>query len=240
MAFNFNGTTEYYQNSAVLASPPMTFAAWFNCDQNTGAEGIVATGQPGSTDYHVLQVNGNVGGDPIRAGSSTGTFRSATSSTGYTVGQWHHGAASFDSSSPYRQVWLDGGSKGTDTSANVATTPTVTEIGRRPSGSPVEFNGRIAEVGIWDVVLTDAEVAMLAAGFAPPFVRPESLVCYVPLDGAFIDVKGGNWTENGTPNHDDSHPRIIRPSAKILPFVAPVGGGSFQPAWAMNSTVTIQ
>ena len=36
----------------------------------------------------------------------------------------------------------------------------------------------------WNVELTEAEMAVLAAGICPIYVRPESLVAYLPLLGA--------------------------------------------------------
>ena len=43
------------------------------------------------------------------------------------------------------------------------------------------FNGRIAEVGIWNVALTAEEIASLAKGMTCDKVRPQSLVFYAPL-----------------------------------------------------------
>ncbi len=44
-----------------------------------------------------------------------------------------------------------------------------------------EFDGRIAEVAIWDVILTADEAAILSKGYSPLFVRPQNLVAYWPL-----------------------------------------------------------
>ena len=68
---------------------------------------------------------------------------------------------------------------------------------------------------------------MLAAGFSPLMVRPESLIGYWPLGGAYsndnMDIIGGNTlTTNGGPTVE-THPRIIYPSGPATyDFAAPV------------------
>jgi hypothetical protein len=43
------------------------------------------------------------------------------------------------------------------------------------------FSGDIAEVGIWNIDLTAAEVASLAKGVSPALIRPQNHVAYLPL-----------------------------------------------------------
>ena len=44
-----------------------------------------------------------------------------------------------------------------------------------------EFDGRIAEIAIWDVILTATEAAVLGKGYSSLFVHPQNLVAYWPL-----------------------------------------------------------
>lgn len=75
------------------------------------------------------------------------------------------------------------------------------------------FDGDIAEAAIWNVALSDAEIAMLAKGLSPLRVRPASLVSYVPMNGAaspVIDiVAGAGWAPSGI-TAASSNPRIYR------------------------------
>ena len=98
-------------------------------------------------------------------------------------------------------------------------------IGQDWSGKP--WKGGIAEAAAYSVALTSGEIAMLAAGFSPLMVRPESLIGYWPLGGAYsndnMDVVGGNTlTTTGGPIAEP-HPRIIYPSGPATyDFAAPV------------------
>ena len=92
-------------------------------------------------------------------------------------------------------------------------------IGRDHSGK--FWNGAIAEAAAYSVALDESEIASLAAGFSPLMIRPESLIGYWPLGGAYcandadIDVVGANHlTDNGSPSATgEASPYIIYPSA---------------------------
>jgi hypothetical protein len=65
-----------------------------------------------------------------------------------------------------------------------------------------------AEVGIWNVALTDAEVASLAKGMTCDKVRPQSLVFYAPLVRSLQDVRGGLTITNNNTATVANHPRV--------------------------------
>ncbi len=83
-------------------------------------------------------------------------------------------------------------------------------------------NVEIAEWAFWDVELTAAEVAILGKFFSPLFVRPQSLISYLPLLGNTSpepDIVGGhNGTLTGTTKVE--HSRIYVPEQESL--VSPV------------------
>lgn len=70
------------------------------------------------------------------------------------------------------------------------------------------FDGRIAEVGIWNAALTAAEIASLAKGMTCDKVRPQNLVFYAPLVRDLIDQKGGLTITNNNGATVANHPRI--------------------------------
>jgi hypothetical protein len=70
------------------------------------------------------------------------------------------------------------------------------------------LNGRIAEVGIWNVALTAAEIASLADGMTCDKVRPQSLVFYAPLVRDLQDVRGGLTITNNNTATVANHPRV--------------------------------
>lgn len=73
-------------------------------------------------------------------------------------------------------------------------------------------SGRVAEVAVWNVALTDAEVAALAKGASPLKVRPVGLAAYYPLWGVGeagepdLSGNGQHLTETGTVTVADHAP----------------------------------
>jgi hypothetical protein len=70
--------------------------------------------------------------------------------------------------------------------------------------------GLSADVGIWNVALTAAEIASLAKGMACDKVRPQSLVFYAPLARDLIDVRGGRAITNNNTATVANHTRIYQ------------------------------
>ena len=83
-------------------------------------------------------------------------------------------------------------------------------VGARTSaGTLGQFHdGLIAEVGIWNVALTQPEIASLAAGYTCDKVRPQSLVFYSPLIRNLQDVRGGLTITNNNTATVANHPRV--------------------------------
>lgn len=186
MARDFSGTAQYleYATAAARTSNPMSFSCWFNSDDTT-LQFMVAVGDTDASDGRSQYLR--LFSSTVQAGTDVGASEAAASSTTtYSTGVWHHGAAVFASTSD-RRAFLDGGNKGTNTSSIPMPAVDNTTIGVRHSNNVYQFpfNGRIAEVGIWSVALTDAEVATLGDGYSPLLVRPESLVNYWPVYGKF-------------------------------------------------------
>ena len=80
-----------------------------------------------------------------------------------------------------------------------------------PYGHTNHFNGQIAELAVWKVILTAGEVTSLYNGASPLFVRPNKILSYYPLGGPYVtsstgttdayrDIVGGNnLTETSSP-----------------------------------------
>jgi hypothetical protein len=68
--------------------------------------------------------------------------------------------------------------------------------------------GQIAEVGIWNVALTAAEIASLAKGMTCDKIRPQSLVYYAPLVRNLIDQKGDLTITNNNGATVANHTRV--------------------------------
>ncbi len=245
MARTFNGTdTSLDLTSAVVSAYPITIACWCNIDNITAQHFLVSIADTaGDSEYVALIAKGDVGGDPIRWGVVSVTDPSvnaaADTSTGYSAGVWHH-ACGVSESALVHHAYIDGGSKGSDTSTdeNFPVSVDATSIGRLVRLNPAAYTaGKIAEVGIWDVVLTDGEVKGLAAGLSPVTVRPANLVSYWPIYGLGSpepDLSGNknNLTLTNAPAAAN-HASIIPYSRRFWghgPLIeVAAGGGSFPP-----------
>lgn len=219
MAQDFNGTNQYLRvGSAVVTSAPLTLACWFNCDSATVSGILVSitnSGVSGNFTRFALAAAGTVTGDPLRifATDTIGNSGNADTTSGYTTGTWHHGCGVFESTTS-RSVYIDGGSSATNTTSITPTLLDRTNIGVQfvqssggTSGSSF-FDGKIAEVGIWNAALTTAEVASLAKGMTCDKVRPQSLVFYAPLVRNLQDARGGLAITNNGGATVAIHPRV--------------------------------
>ena len=208
MARNFNGTSaRIHISSAVVSATPYTMACWFRTTSMAHLGTLISINSTTSgAHYAGLWFRGDVAGDPVDILiESVGVQNTARSTTGCTSGKWHHACGVF-SSSTSRTVYLDGGSSATN---NTSTTPSLdrTEVGAWRSS--LWFNGDIAEVGIWNIDLTAAEVASLAKGVSPALIRPQNHVAYLPLirDTHEI-VNATGFTDVNTTAAN--HPRVYR------------------------------
>lgn len=211
MARSFNGSSDYAEvATSPVSGMPLTISAWFNTPLISAQGQIVSVNLGLEADFAMLIRSS--GGIRARQTEASGAQDSSTSGSIVVVDTWNHGVAVF-SSTTSRTVYLNNVA-GTVGTVSVATsTPTKVLIGARYSaGVKAEFfNGKIAEVGIWNVALTAAEIAILSLGVSPLFIRPQNLVSYVPLIGRTspeIDYKGTGLTLTGTATAD--HPRVYQ------------------------------
>jgi hypothetical protein len=173
---------QHFRLNAVEVSMPFTICAWARPENDTNANTAVSIGISGGGVTNVLTLNfaGPAAGDPVRAQSIVNAVTvQATTTTGFTVGTWHHACAVFTSTTS-RAAYIDGGSKGTDTTSSSPTGMNRTLVGaaQLQAGPSNYFHGGIAEVGIWSEALTDDDVRQLGLGFAPPCVKPATLEMY--------------------------------------------------------------
>ncbi len=176
-------------DAAAVTVNPFTLACWFRANDIAVDYGLMqVTDKDAAYYYSGLMLEGTFAGDPVvaivqsyAAGSAT---RAARTTTGYSANVWHHAAAVFVSKAE-RHAYIDGGSKGSNTTdGNACTNHDRTCIGAfRDSTPSIWMDGAIAEAAIWNVALTDAEVAALARGINPRYMRPGSLQLYLPIWG---------------------------------------------------------
>ena len=187
-AVDLNGDADGIEiDTAVVTTTPITMACWFKDDINTAEHLLVGLSDEATTTYYVImEAAGHVAGDPIIGGvKQGGSLAYAQTTTGFTAGKWHH-ACFVQSATDARAVYIDGGSKGTSTAIRELANLDNTTIGiLHYTSYIIPIDGSITEVAIWNVALTDAEVALLASARIkglPLQIRPANLVLYLPMD----------------------------------------------------------
>lgn len=215
MAYNFTlANTEYLQvTAAPVTAVPLTMACWYNTPSLTDNQTLMMIADTGSTqNWFRLFLGGAQANDPIAATTGDGTL-SSSSINNYTSGAWTHAAAVFAAANS-RTVYMAGSAGTTDTGSKTPTSLDTTAIGRRCDSAPAAYmNGEICEAAIWNVALTSAEIAQLAAGFSPLCLihRLANLVLYQPLVNNLNDYGiGAAMTAFNTPTVS-AHPKIFKP-----------------------------
>jgi hypothetical protein len=208
MALEFNGTNQYLSSAAPVTSVPITLACWFNFSIS-GIKPILTLGVSGGSDkFQLYAVSGILGGTGafVQSGATLGD--TGSQNINLSLSTWYHGAAVF-SSATSRTAYLNA-SAGTSVATNV--TPSgINTFNAATRYNPTlgnYFNGRIAEVGIWNVALTAAEIASLAKGMTCDKVRPQNLVFYAPLVRNLVDSKGGLTITNNNSATVANHTRV--------------------------------
>ena len=166
-------------------------AAWIYPLSFTGGLSICSINVLGSNNNRFAIITSSAGRIDVMSRVSSNV--SAVTSTNAPLNQWSH-VAGVIASTTSRAAYLNGGSKGTNTTSVAPAGMNRVRVGLSSTdGAP--FDGRIAEFAIWNVDLTDAEVAALATGINPMGVRRGSLVGYWPLWG--VDSPEPDYTGSG-------------------------------------------
>jgi hypothetical protein len=218
------GTNHYaYTLTDPVTSEPFTVSVWFKLPDITTSYALAALDHPTTSGYKILgaiNAGGASAGDPVQSYNYDGsTFGLAASTTGYTSGTWHHACGVFNTTAD-RRSFLDGGSKGTNTTSVTGTGTELiicrrrrnSALGQMPSGS------YIAEVAVWNSALSDANVALLAAGTNPKDVAGGP-VAYWPLTTVTTntdEIGSNDLTESTTLTYSSDHPTISSPGASSI------------------------
>jgi hypothetical protein len=186
MAFLFDDAESdaFRVNSTPVTAAPMTWCCWFQTDDVTDDGTLLWMGDKDAEDqYWFIQVRGTVSGDPLDLNASDGGGQTITTTTGVSANTWHHVAAVFTASDD-RDIYLDAAGKASGTADHAPSGVDRFSIGVLDRASPVSYHtGLIAEVSVWNVALTLAEITWLSKGFSALTLvhRLRSLVIYHDL-----------------------------------------------------------
>lgn len=236
MALTGWSTANYLRRAAAITTAyPYLISAWGYYDAVPAADRTyVALGQAGSNNQVKGRLMGNSASNRVRANARTTSDGNALATVDTPIGQWHHAASAFVSTT-LRAAYRNGAGKGTNATSLNPSAPNDTRIGVTNNAlAPFEATGGLAEVSFWSLAGMaaadyDALVAKLAAGEYPLTIDAESgepweamLLAYWRLQDAsdLADHSGNGHTMSmvGTltqfaPGGTPSHPTIQVPVA---------------------------
>lgn len=219
--------------SAVLTGVPITMACFFNVNDVTSITQVFMShgNDTVNASYFALFAADNV----LKANVRETSFGEAIATGTFNINTWTHACGVFAANND-RKCYRDGGNVGSNATVITPAGINKTNIGRLVRLAPAFYvSGLMAEVAIWNIALSAAEVLILSKGYSPLFIHPQNLVAYWPLirditgdgTGDDIDRVGGyDMSPVNTPTIGN-HPRIIYPNSpqiiSIPPLVSPVG-----------------
>jgi len=146
------------------------------------------------------------------------------------TGVWHSGIGT--RSVDTAELFLNGVSEGTDTSPGTMGTIVSDSyiVGALEAGTGVNafFDGDIADVAVWDVVLTQDEIDAYHAGVSPALIRPTALVSHIPLWGTTQEPDlgglGGIGTLTASPAVSTTNPPVSKyaPRQRLIASLNPL------------------
>ena len=216
MSRTFNGSTQYLsRSSSPVTVLPLTMAGWMNAAAigSIGTAFCLSSTAQASANSWRISISGS-GGFVVTETAVNSAVSAITSST-VSAGTWNHICGIFATSTS-RSIFMNGANKTTNTAWRTTTNIDGTFLGTSftDAGNAIvnPFNGSLANFGLWNVALTDGEVAELATGLPCSAVRPDALVGWWRLlqnDGDVDWWKQNNLTATASPTFSQ-HPPVIR------------------------------
>jgi len=145
---DFDGRNDYGQGAAVLGGlPSATLMAWVDLNSGFTTDGVVI----GQTKFQLMIT----GGRKLQAIVNGNVIKYNPIALNYS--QWYHVAAVYDGSAV--KLYLNGEMVFTGpVSGNIAADASLLTIGKDPTTSTNYFKGKIDEVRVFNVALTDSQV----------------------------------------------------------------------------------
>ena|SRR3990167_3565120 len=224
MSVRFNGTSDYWLLSGVLASAaPLSVFCFFRPDATTAGQVLWAQSNAAGGNAFLLEIQtGPVVRARARSASNNATADSASAPV---AGQWNSGIAVFRGSTS-RFAGHNGVFGTENTTSRVPGAMVETAIGCIPATTRSGFfGGCIRRLTVWKAALEPFEYALLHAGYPPWLIRPSSILSYQSMETLdTTDNIGVAWTPIGT-SFDASEPMILPLPTVLRPYLFAAGGG---------------
>ena len=222
MAIAFDGTNDRLNIATTVISEPLTIACWARDDDVGTSKAIAGLFDTAAGDGESWYLELNESGSFLVFANDAGSYTNASGGS-YSSNTWHHLAGVYTSSSS-RTAYLDGTAGTPNTTSTTITGIDELILGAEYAGGYNFGDCDVAEVGVWNVALSAAEISALANGASPLLIRPGALAHYAPLiRDPWVDRFSGVFTITDSPSAI-THPRIIHPSQQV--WVPPGAGVS--------------
>jgi hypothetical protein len=214
MAANFDAVGDYIRTPTFDMPATGSFSTWvypnFAFNDSIRHE-IFSCVKDSSNTFEIMKhLDNNFYAGWFTAGVE---YRVITSASALTQNSWNHLAFTWDDTANQSTLYVNDVQQGSTTASLVtftgATACDVGHVATAEAGDHGWRDGRIAELGIWPVVLTSSDRNSLFKRYSPPRVRTSSLYRYLPLvrNLSYEARAGGSFTVNSV--DVGVHPPII-------------------------------
>lgn len=222
MARDFNGSTNRLDWSTLgnLTGHAMTVSLWAYADTYVTNGYLLCIHDSGNTSFGIIintsSANPSYGYVSVFVNAATDLQRSSVTNT-LGTGAWTHLVITW-SGTITASTGVHIYKNGTETSYSTNTDGVASEtshtgswsLGGRIYDDNRMFDGKLAEVAVWDRVLNSTEISNLASGYAPSLVdNGSNLLFYysAKTDTTTAETGGAAGTVDGT-SYNASHPTI--------------------------------
>jgi hypothetical protein len=216
VSYSFTAASSQFLSisEAVVTATPLTIGAWIKPSSTATVNGnvcAITNNAAGNTRQTLVQNTTNA-----TANTHDGAAAGSSSQGGLDTTNWHYATAVFTNSTS-----RTGYRNGTAAAAN-ATSATPAGLNRTAVGARINtsttafFDGLIAEVAIWDVALSGADITALAGGDSPmSLATPPVRYWRLKTDGDLVDVVGesATLTANAGAAFNADNPTVDDPPA---------------------------
>jgi hypothetical protein len=172
---------------AVVTGPPFSVVVWCNFTALSNGYIFNVFNSGALNNNYVLLIDADPGEVEWGAKDSPAPANWAMSTAEASSGAWFH-LCGIEAAADERYALLAGGSKGSATTSKNPSGLDTTGI-NDVANSGQGIQGRIAQVAVFGVALTDDQVLQLSKGFHPCQVNPYELVSLWPMLGGSGDIQ---------------------------------------------------
>lgn len=235
MARTFQGGDSDYltSNEPPVTTDPATFSLWVYPTVLDGADKNLLTLGSDATNFQKMRLYVD-SLNQLRGQSNDGVTVGTPNAGVMTLNVWQHAAYQGISTS-LRSAWLAGVKSSEQTTGVTPSGFNRLRLGSFHRTPSLFLSGYLAEVAIWDIGLSDAEVYSLSQGALPEDVRPANLVYHLPMfDWNTRDRVGSvRMTDVNSPGITQ-HPPVIKRFARRRIYKAPAAPAGLSIPIAMH------